>query len=68
MGDISRDQRGEERLHVYGSVCECAFVGQVGVQQGHNAASALEALEWIREGAAPTAHRQTNSAQWRVGD
>ena len=30
-----------------------AFRGEAGVQQGHNVASALEALEWIHKGLHP---------------
>ena len=33
--------------------CVCLFGGEAGVQQGHNGASALEALEWIRKGLHP---------------
>ena len=35
------------------AVCVCLIGGEAGVQHGHNGASVLEALEWIREGLHP---------------
>ena len=50
MGDSSRDQGGEERWHVFASVCVFVWWGSRGAAGTQWGASALEAVEWDHEG------------------
>ena len=40
-------------MHMAVFVCFCLIGGEAGVLHGHNGASVLEALDWIREGLHP---------------